>query len=483
MNYRGVLFLLGRLQLALAVTLLIPAAVDFFGGGTHARAFLVPFAVVGLVGVVIELRFRQPKHFVFGRNEGFLLVTAAWTTASLVGALPYVLIHGPAFAIDALFESASGFTTTGASILVDIESQPASLLLWRSLSQWLGGMGIIVLGIAILPKLAVGGMQLLGAEAPGPLNEKLTPRIAQTAKTLWGIYLLLTLLEFGALMLAGMGSFDAVNHAMTTIATAGFSTLQGSIGGFQNPAIELVVIFFMVVAGMNFALHFKLLRGDHKPIFQDSELRVYLLLLAAATALLTADLVVQGHVEDLALALRQGAFQAATILTTTGYSTADYDAWPAFARTLLFTLMFVGGCAGSTGGSVKVLRILIVLKKLAVDLKRLVQPHAVLPVRVGRRAIPDEVVASVTTFFILFLGLFAAGGVVLGAFGLDPVSAFAASAACLGNIGPGFGLVGPAASYAEVPAPAKLILAGMMIVGRLELYTVLVSLYLVRKSI
>ncbi len=233
---------------------------------------------------------------------------------------------------------------------------------------------------------------------------------------------------------------------------------------------------------MNFALHFKLLRGDPLPLFRDAELRIYLFLLVVATILIAGNLLISGQESELASAVRLGAFQSATIITTTGYSTADYDLWPAFARTLLFTLMFVGGCAGSTGGSVKVVRILIVFKKVVVDLKRLVQPNAVLPVRVGRRAIPEEVVTSVTTFFILFVGLFAAGGVTMAAFGLDPVSAFAASAACLGNIGPGFGLVGPAQGYALVPAPAKLILVGLMIIGRLELYTVLVTLYLGRRA-
>ena len=293
----------------------------------------------------------------------------------------------------------------------------------------------------------------------------------------------MTALAAGALMLVGMGVFDAVNHAMTTIATAGFSTLQGSVGAFRSPAIELVVMLFMVAAGVNFALHFKLLRGKLLPVFRDVELRIYLFLLLAATVLLAGNLLLSGHVTDLASALRLGAFQSAPIITTTGYSTVDYDAWPAFARALLFTLMFVGGCAGSTGGSVKVVRILIVLKKLEVDLRRLVQPNAVLPVRVGRRAIPEEVVTSVTTFFILFMVLFAVGGVTMTAFGLDPVSAFAASAACLGNIGPGFGLVGPAQSYALIAAPAKLILVGMMIVGRLELYTVLVTLYLLGRRV
>ncbi len=380
-----------------------------------------------------------------------------------------------------MFESASGFTTTGASILTDLESLPRALLLWRSLTQWLGGMGIIVLGIAILPKLDVGGMQLLGAEAPGPLTEKLTPRIAQTAKALWGIYALLTGLEAGTLMLLGMGPFDAINHSFTTIATAGFSTRSASIGAFGSGAIEIVTTLFMIVAGVNFALHFKLLRGKPLALLRDSELRVYLFILLAATIAISSNLLLTGHVTDLADAVRLGAFQATTIVTTTGYTTANYDGWPAFSRALIFALMFVGGCAGSTAGSIKVARVMIAFKKLAADLKRLVRPNAVLPVRFGRRAIPEDVVASVTTFLLMFAALFAVGGLVLAMFGLDLVTAYSASAACLGNIGPGLGLVGPTQTYAPLPAPAKLVLTALMLIGRLELYTMLVTLYLSRR--
>jgi trk system potassium uptake protein TrkH len=341
-------------------------------------------------------------------------------------------------------------------------------------------MGIIVLGIAILPKLAVGGMQLLGAEAPGPTTEKLTPRIAQTAKALWGIYALLTLLEALSLWGLGMTVLDAVNHALTTMATGGFSTRNASIGAFGSPAIEVVVTLFMVAAGVNFALHFQLLRGRPLRLLRDPEFRFYLWLLVGAMVLITVDLVVQRHHGDLLTALRLGAFQSTTIVTTTGYVTADFDAWPSFSRALLFVLMFVGGCAGSTGGSVKVVRILIVGKKLAVELKRLVQPRAVLPVRVGTKAIPEEVVTSVTTFFILFLVLFALGGLVLSMTGLDLVTAFSASASCLANVGPGFSDVGPTQTYASLTAAAKLILIGLMLVGRLELYTILVMFFLFR---
>jgi trk system potassium uptake protein TrkH len=481
MNYRGVLFLLGRMQLALAVALLVPAAAAHLLGGDETGTFLIAAGIAGLAGAGCSWRFRQPTDFVFGRRDAFVLVSAAWITASVYGAIPYVLIKGSAFVVDGLFESASGFTTTGASILADVESEPAALVLWRSLTQWLGGMGIIVLGIAILPKLAVGGMQLLGAEAPGPTAEKLTPRIAQTAKLLWGIYALLTALEVLALWGLGMGLLDAANHAFTTMATGGFSTRNASVGAFGSAGIEIVVNLFMALAGLNFALHFQALRGRPMRLLRDPEFRFYAWILFGATILLTVDLVFQQHQDDVFTALRLGAFQATTIVTTTGFATADFDLWPSFSRALLFLLMFVGGCAGSTGGSVKVVRVLIVAKKLGVELKRLAQPHAVLPVRVGRKAIPEEVVTSVTTFFILFLVLFAFGGLVLAMTGLDLVTAFSASASCLGNIGPGFGLVGPTATYAPLTPAAKVILVGLMIVGRLELYTVLVTLFLFRR--
>ncbi len=479
MNYRGVVFLLGRLLLALAAALLAPAVVAHFTGGVETRDFLLSAAVAGLTGILFQRLFRQKTDFPFGRREAFLLVTMAWLMASCVGALPYVMIKGPTFVVDALFESASGFTTTGASILPGVEGESQALLLWRSLTQWLGGMGIIVLGIAILPKLAVGGMELLGAEAPGPITEKLTPRIAQTAKALWAIYALLTASEAGVLYLLGMEPLEAANHAFATMATGGFSTQNASIAAFSIP-IQIVITFFMIVAGVNFGLHFQLLRGRPLTVFRDPELRVYLGVLLVATVLIAGDLMWHQR-ESLGAALNLGAFQSATIVTTTGFATADFDQWPSFSRALLFMLMFVGGCSGSTGGSVKVVRVLIVVKKLAVDLKRFVQPHAVLPVRVGKRALPEEVVTSVTTFFILFLTLFAFGGLALAAMGLDLVTAFSAAAACLGNIGPGFNAVGPASTFTELPVLAKLLLVGLMIIGRLELYTVLVVIYVGRK--
>lgn len=478
MNFRGVLFLLGRLLLTLAVALLLPAVLAIFHGGEQLREFLIAAGLTGVIGLTLAWIYRQPADFPFGRREAFLLVTCAWLTASFAGAVPYVLIKGWGFTVNALFESASGFTTTGASVLQNLEAEPAPLMLWRSLTQWLGGMGIIVLGIAILPRLAVGGTELLGAEAPGPTTEKLTPRIAQTAKALWGIYVLITGAEVVVLMLLGMGWLEAVNHSLTTMATGGFSTRSASVGAYGG-AIQVAITLFMVLAGVNFALHFRCLRGKPLAAIKDPEFRLYIWILTAATLFLTLDLVRAGR--GLGTALRLASFQATSIVTTTGFATEDFDLWPSFSRALLFTLMFVGGCAGSTSGSIKVVRIMILGKNVLRDLKQMAQPRAVLPVRVGRRTMDANIVSSVMTFVVLFLMIYAAGGLLLGAMGYDLVTSFSASATCLGNIGPGFGMVGAAQTFTFFPPAAKILLVALMLVGRLELYTVLVLVFLNRR--
>ncbi len=483
MNLKVVFFLLGRLLMALGGALLVPMAVAFSLKEDDWHAFVVPALIAALAGVALNRVFRQRKEFSFGRREAFLLVAAAWITASVIGALPYVFYKGPAFAADAFFESASGFTTTGASILTAVEGEPQGLLLWRSLTHWLGGMGIIVLGIAILPKLAIGGMELLGAEAPGPTAEKLHPRIATTAKLLWGIYIALTAAETLMLRIAGMNLLEAVNHAFATMATGGFSTRNASVGGFGDPWIEMIIVFFMILAGANFSLHYHLIRGRPGPLLKDPEFRMYVGIIGVVTILVTGNLVASSLYKSFFEALRLAVFQVTSIVTTTGFATVDYSVWPAFSRALLFLLMFVGGCAGSTGGSVKVVRIMIVLKKMAIDIKKLIRPHAVIPVRIGGKGVPGDVVSSVATFFQIYLTLFALGGLLLAAMGsVDLVSAFSASAACIGNVGPGFELVGPAENYAFFSAPAKILLAVLMIVGRLELYTAMALIFLWRKK-
>jgi trk system potassium uptake protein TrkH len=481
MNVRVVVFLLGRLLMALAAALLVPGILSLYYGERDYGIFFGPAAMAAVFGLLMQLLGPgpDPNQLSFGRREAFALVASAWFLASLVGALPFILQWRGAIA-DGIFESASGFTTTGASVLSNVEGEPRSILLWRALTQWLGGMGIIVLGIAILPKLAIGGMELLGAEAPGPMSEKLTPRIAATAKTLWVIYAILTSVQVLLLLALGVSPLDAVTHSFTTMATGGFSTRNASVGAFGSPAVEMVVALFMLLAGMNFALHFRWMRGQFQALPREPELRLYLSIVAVATALVAADLMMAGRAGSLA-ALRLSFFQVSSIMTTTGYGSADFDTWPHFSRAVLLLLMFVGGCSGSTGGSVKVVRALIVAKRVALDLRRLVQPHAVLPVRIGARTLPEEVVAAVVTFLILYLTLFALGGLALTAMGMDLVSAFSASASCLGNVGPGFGSVGPMQHYGHLPAAGKLLLAVLMIVGRLEVYTVLVVFFLRRR--
>ena len=481
MNLSGVFFLLGRLLLALSVSLLVPAVVAYFDGGVGLRAFLASAAVAAVAGIFLERRFVRGMESAFGQHEAFVLVASAWAVATLVGTLPYVFLKGPGFLVNGIFESASGFTTTGASILPDVESEPAALLLWRALSQWLGGMGIIVLGIAVLPKLAIGGMELLGAEAPGPMKEKLTPRLAQTGKALWGIYTLFTGAEILILMTLGLRPLDAVAHSFATMATGGFSTRNASIAAFDSPAVEMTVVFFMALAGTSFALHFQWIRGRPAALLRDREFRLYTGILAGSTLLIASYTFWKGTAQGIGAAFRYGVFQVTSIVTTTGFATTDFDAWSDFSRAALFAMMFIGGCSGSTGGSVKVVRILIVVKKITVDLRRMARPHALLPLRVGVRTIPEDVVSAVTTFFLLFIVLFATGGLLLTLLGLDILSAFSASVACLGNIGPGFGAVGPTMNYAHLPAAAKLLLAFMMIVGRLELYTILILVFLKRR--
>ena len=480
MNLGGVLFMLGRLLIALAIIQLVPTVFSLIDRDGTMPSFLVSASIAAASGLTLQQIFRQSSDFRFGRREAFLLVVAAWVTASAMGTIPFVALKGPGFWVDGLFEATSGFTASGATILDDLANEPRSLLFYRALSQWLGGMGIIVLGIAILPRLAIGGMDLLGAEAPGPVAEKLTPRIAQTAKALWGIYVLLTLAAAVTYFLLGMNAFEALTHAFTTLSCGGLSTRGTSLVAFNSPAMELAAMLFMLAAASNFALHFHLLRGRPGPLFRDPEFRFFICVWGGAALLICGDLWIEGVYSGLD-ALRHGAFQAATITTTTGYATADYDAWPHFSRGLLFLLMCVGGCSGSTTGAVKCVRYLIVVKKIVNDLRRQSVPHAILPVRLGRKAIPDEIVSSVMTFFALYLILLGIGGVVLSSMGLDLVTAFAASAACIGNVGPGFAAVGPMSTYADLPAAGKILLSGFMIAGRLEIYPLLAILFLSRK--
>ena len=409
-------------------------------------------------------------------REGFAIVTFGWTFFALFGALPFVFSGAIPSYLNAFFETMSGFTTTGSTILTDIEAMPPSLLLWRSLTQWLGGMGIIVLSLAILPMLGVGGMQLFKAEVPGPTTDRLKPRIQDTAKLLWGVYVLLTCVEILLLMAGGMSFFDGLNHAFTTMATGGFSTRNASVAAYNSAYIDWVITIFMFLAGVNFSLHYLALRGKIGDFIRNEEFLFYSSLVIVGTALITM-LNIGGTYPGFLDNLRYSAFQVVSIITTTGFGTADYELWPVLCQYLLVFFMFIGGCAGSTGGGMKVARILLLFKHAQVQVYRLIHPRAVRLVKLGDRPVDKDVMQSILGFFALYLGVFVAASFVMAATGMDLDSAGGSVIATLSNIGPGLGSVGPVDNFAHVPATGKLVLAFCMLLGRLELFTVLVLVF------
>lgn len=495
-NLRVVCSTLGMLLLFLGVALLAPMGVGLFYGEASWWSFGVAALSCFALGGGAWYAFggvNRRDDLDLGVREGFAVVALAWLVLSLLGALPFVLGGVLASFTDAFFETMSGFTTTGATIFGGadnpaVEAMPRAFLFWRSLAHWLGGMGIIVLTLAILPILGVGGMQLFKAEVPGPSADKLTPRVRETARRLWLIYVGLTALQV-LLLLPAMSLFDAVNHAFATMATGGFSTRDASVGAYDSGYVDWVVTAFMFMAGMNFALHYRLLRGQRRSVGRDTELKVYAGVALAATLLVllavwqpTARLL--PRVSDVGAsfegypgfwhALRYSAFQVVSILTTTGFATADYEVWQPLAIGVLFLLFFVGGMAGSTGGGVKVVRHVLLFKNSFKEIKQLVHPQALLPIRLNGQVVPTEVMRNVLSFIVLYFALAAFGTAVLAFVGLDLLSAFGATISCVGNIGPAFGTLGPAENYAHIPAAGKWVLALLMMAGRLEIFTVLI---------
>ncbi|MFH1060892.1 MAG: TrkH family potassium uptake protein [Pseudomonadota bacterium] len=474
MGFPYVIALLGLLAMGLGLCMLLPLAVALIYGEAVWTAFLIGAVASCVPGAGLYYALRDTQSKEMNHRQGMAVVGLGWLMAALLGGLPFHLSGEFAGFADAVFEAASGFTTTGASVLTDVEKASHAVLFWRALTHWLGGMGFIVLSLAILPLVGVGGMQLYKAEVPSPTPDRLQPRIADTAGVLWKVYALLTGLETLLLMAGGMDWFDALCHAFATLATGGFSTKNASIAAYESPYIEWVVTVFMVLAGMNFSLHYWLLRGRAKVWLKDEEGRFYLGLTVVASLVIAAGLFLAGSGPE--ASLRLAAFQVATILTTTGFATADYSLWPALPLALLIVLMFVGGSAGSTGGGPKIMRVMVVLKQSYYEFLRLVHPRMVTPLRLNGRAVDRQVVASIWSFMGLYLTCFVVTGVVLAALGVDVTTSFFASIACLGNIGPGLGQVGPAGNYAEIPLMGKWVLSLAMIVGRLEIYTVLILL-------
>ncbi|WP_167619912.1 TrkH family potassium uptake protein [Maribellus sediminis] len=472
MNLKIILKVLGLLLLVEGVAMLLAMLVAIIYNESDIATFLISAAInLGVGGLITALTWKAKKDI--GKREGFIIVTMVWVVFSLFGSFPYMISGSIPNFTDAFFETISGFTTTGSSILNDIEALPHGILFWRSITQWLGGMGIIVLSLAILPVFGIGGMQLFIAEVPGPTPDKISPRITQTAKTLWGIYMLFTIVETLLLWIGGMSFYDAICHSFTTMATGGFSTKQASIAYWSSPFIQYVITFFMFLAGMNFTLSYMAIRGRFSNVFKDEEFRYYWIIIVSFTALITLGLFLTSQL-GLEQAFRDSLFQVVSIVTTTGYATADYLLWKPILTMLIFALFFFGGSAGSTGGGIKIMRIVVLAKNGYYELKRLIHPHAIIPVKFNRHSVDSKIVTNVLAFFMLYMVIFFVSTIIFTLIEPDMESSMGAVATSLGNIGPGLGSVGPAENFFHIKPIGKWFLSFLMLLGRLELFTVLV---------
>ena len=476
MRLQVILNILGILLALFSTSLLPPLALSLIYSDNTTTAFLVAYLVTLATGLACYLPTRRQGRDLRLR-DGFLIVVLFWTVLASFGALPLLLSNNPAMGLtDAFFESMSGLTTTGATVLVGIDDLPISIRYYRQQLQWLGGMGIVVLAVAVMPMLGIGGMQLYRAETPGPIkNSKLTPRITETAKALWYIYLGLTIACAIGYWLAGMTVFDAIGHSFSTVAIGGFSTHDASIGFFDSPLISAIASLFMIAAGMNFALHFLALRQRNFLVYlQDTEVRVFLGFLLLVTVLTCGVLWSTNTFSDATTTLWHGIFQVISIGTTTGFTTSGFHWWPSLLPVLLIMMSGIGGCAGSTAGGVKVIRMILLYKQGRREINQLIHPSAFFPIKLGGKPVPDNVINAIWGFFALYIFSYLVLSLAMTATGADPLTAFSAVTACLNNLGPGLGAV--AKNYAAIDPAGKWILSGAMLMGRLELFTLLVLL-------
>ena len=476
MRLQVILNILGILLALFSTSLLPPLALSLIYSDNTTTAFLVAYLVTLATGLACYLPTRRQGRDLRLR-DGFLIVVLFWTVLASFGALPLFLSNNPAMGLtDAFFESMSGLTTTGATVLVGIDDLPISIRYYRQQLQWLGGMGIVVLAVAVMPMLGIGGMQLYRAETPGPIkNSKLTPRITETAKALWYIYLGLTVACAIGYWLAGMTVFDAIGHSFSTVAIGGFSTHDASIGFFDSPLISAIASLFMIAAGMNFALHFLALRQRNFLVYlQDTEVRVFLGFLLLVTVLTCGVLWSTNTFSDATTTLWHGVFQVISIGTTTGFTTSGFHWWPSLLPVLLIMMSGIGGCAGSTAGGVKVIRMILLYKQGRREINQLIHPSAFFPIKLGGKPVPDNVINAIWGFFALYIFSYLVLSLAMTATGADPLTAFSAVTACLNNLGPGLGAV--AKNYAAIDPAGKWILSGAMLMGRLELFTLLVLL-------
>lgn len=481
MNFRTIFNIISGLFVIMGIAMIIPIGIAYGYDEQDLNGFLWSMLICILIGVPIWLFTRKSRSLT--NKDGFVVVTFTWIFAAIIGAIPFYLSGMIPNFTDAFFESMSGVTTTGASIIGSsvtlphlpngIESLPHATLYWRSFIQWIGGMGIIVFYIAILPLLGVGGVRLFKAEVPGPVADKIRPRVRETAKILWMVYLGITGAEIIMLSISGMSWFDSVCHSFTTMPTGGFSTKNASIAAYDNAFIQYIIIFFMFVAGINFTLHFRALTGNAKSFFKDKEFLTYFGIILIVTILIFSS-ISSGNNSWSEHQFRDSLFQTVSILTTTGFGSADYELWSYFAQFMLLILMFVGGMGGSTGGGMKIVRCMLLVKYAAKETRRMLHLKAIIPIRIGDKFISEDVIKNTLGFFLFYISIFALTTLILTTMNIDIESAIGASASAIGNIGPGLGAFGPTDNYALLPAFGKWMLTFCMLLGRLEIFTVMV---------
>jgi len=471
MRLNVVSHMLGILLIFVGVFKIFPLVWSVYYKEQEVLVFLVCIIITVLAGYLLRGLGSYKEDI--NLKESFAFVTFGWILAAVFGSLPYYFSGVFISFADAFFEAMSGFTTTGATVIDDVEVLGYGILIWRSMTQWLGGMGIIALFVAVLPRLGGGSSQLFRAEIPGPVKEKIVPRIAGTAKILWGIYVFISLLQVILLRISGLSFFDSIAHTFTTVATGGFSTRSESIAAFNNPAAEIIIIFFMILVGINFSLYFSLYRKNIKSFFKDYEFRFYLGFLFVFSLIVSINLFFKEYY-CIMESLRYGVFQVVAITTTTGFATDNFDMWHPLLRGIMLFLMFSGGSGGSTSGSIKQIRLLVLLKVSIREINKLVHPRAVLPVRLGNKMVNEGVVLNIVAFVLLYILIFIISSLLMTSFGLDLVSSFSAVAANLGNVGPGLNLVGPLETYSFLPSAGKILLSFLMLIGRLEIFTVMV---------
>jgi trk system potassium uptake protein TrkH len=472
LNIKLVFHVLGTLLFFEAGFLLISAAVSFLYRENDLFPLLISFGITFGTALMCFLLFKKEKSEPLNKREGYLVVTSVWIIFSLFGSLPFFISGYIPSYTDAFFETISGFTTTGASILTDVESLPHGLLFWRSIIQWLGGMGIIVLSLAIMPILGIGGMQLYVAEVPGPTKDKLRPRVAQTAKLLWSIYALLTIMEILLLLVGGMNLYDSVCHAFATMSTGGFSTKNASIAYWDSPFIEYIITLFMLIAGINYTVIYFAIKGNFKKLANSEELKFYLLFAFGFSFITMVGLLLTQNIQT-EEALRASSFQVVSVMTGTGFATADYMQWAPFLWTLMFIIMLIGGCAGSASGGLKTVRVALLLKNSYYEFKRLLHPNAVIPVKFNHKVVPAPIVTNVLAFIVLFAIIAVISLLIFVLLGIGFVEAAGSVVTCMSNVGPGLGNVGPSGNFAHFPDTAKWYMSFLMLTGRLEIFTVL----------